>query len=491
MDHRVIGMSRDIQIFQDGKLRETRSLADGTYRLGRDPSSDILLADAAVSKTHATLTIEQGTFIIKDAGSANGIFHQGKKIAEQTFQNTLDIEIKPFTLRITDASRPKPEKGNQAGGFLNRIQIISLANIKASSFALVFAIMLFTLIAGYLPLKKQATGFQREEVLKTGILLARYLGEINRPFLADRTSAMVRVTPVNAEDGVIYAVVVDADGRIIAPKEKQGDFFDWEALAQAFKEGKLTIGEGAQNEKIIFYPVRQQTQTLGAAIVGFAGLPAAGETIGMGGMGYFLLTILFCLSILVSYLMTKAFLNPLIALNEHVEVAIKEGRAALDFKAPYKELDHLKRAFDRLLMRKPPSAPIPEENNHPSTERIPASASPAPDMGLHQKSESIGSSPPQMNELKSPWCVIDRETYTLRRISDNFGQLPGSPDRKAGMHLIEAFDADMIQAVSQLMEAKNEEMLTVVQGEKTYTLRRIENPAEKNNVTLVFEDNIS
>ena len=477
---------KDLQILKNGLPMESRQLADGAYRIGRDPSSDIVLADAAVSKTHAILTIEQDRFTIKDAGSANGMFLQGKKITEQTFKNTFDIEIKPFILRVADA--PGPERQNQTGYFLDKFQTVGLANIKASIFALVFAIMLLTLMIGYLPLKNQAAGFQRREILKTGVLLARYLAEMNRPFLADGTRAMVRTAPVPAEDGVIYAVVVDNDGRIIAPPEKQGDFFTWDGLAQAFKDGKLTVADGPQQEKIIFYPVRQQARTLGAAIIGFAGDQAGEKNIGMGLAGYFLLTILLCLSMAVAYLMTKAFLNPLILLNEHVEVAIKEGRAGLDFHAPYKELDHLKRSFDRLLMRKPASSQAPAPDHVTQTKGISGPAARHQETDVGQKAEPAAPALPRLNDLTGPWCVIDRETYTLRKISDNFSQLPGMPDRREGMHVIEAFDADMIQAVSQLMETESEERLTVVLEGGAYALRRINDPAHKNNVILVFED---
>jgi hypothetical protein len=486
MGHRVMVMARDIQILKNGMLTETLKLTDGTYRIGRDPSSDIVLTDTAVSKTHAILTIENDHFIIKDPGSANGIFHQGKKITEQTFKKTFDIEIKPFILRVADAPQPKGQ--NKTGNFLDKLQTAGLANIKASIFALVFAIMLLTLMIGYLPLKSQAAGVQRREILKTGVLLARYLAEMNRPFLADDTRAMVRTAPVSAEDGVIYAVVVDADGRIIAPPEKQGDFFTWDGMPQAFKDGKLAVGDGAQNEKIIFYPLRQQTRTLGAAIVGFAGDQATGGNIGMGATGYFLLIILFGLSMLVAYLMAKTFLNPLITLNEHVEVAIKEGRGTLDFHAPYQELDHLKRSFDRLLMRKPASTQTP------TSERVSQASGPSdsfaqpPEISASQKAEPAASHASCLNDLNAPWCIIDRETYTLIKISDNFAGLPGPPDRKEGMHVIEAFDADMIQAVSQLMETKSEERLTIVIQDKTFVLRRMDDPAQKNNVILVFED---
>lgn len=474
-------MAKELHILKNGLVLEIRCLEDGVYRIGRDASADIVLADAAVSKTHALLTIEQDRLIIKDAGSSNGIFHGGKKITEQTFTNRFDIDIKPFILRSADAE--PPENHSKAINFLDKLKAIGLANTRASLFVLIFSIMLLTLLIGYLPLKSQAASAQRRESLKTGVLLGRYLAEMNRPFLADDNRALVRTAPVSEEDGVIYAVVVDADGRIIAPPEKQGDFFKWDGLAQAFKGGKLAVSDGPQNEKIIFYPVRQQANALGAAIVGFAGGQTAG--LGMGAAGYFLLTILCCLSMLVAYAMARVFLSPLTALNEQVEVAIKEGRGSIDFDAPYTELGHLKRSFDRLLIRKPASAQPPtQERGYPAPAAAkgtqPKTAAPSPTGGAT-------SAMPRLDENSGPWCVIDRETYTIQKISGNFNKLLGAPERREGMHVIEAFDADMIQAVSHLMETDTDESQTLALENGACTIRRIHDPARQNHVILIFE----
>lgn len=479
-------MATELQIFKNGVMVGTRSLEDGVYRIGREATADIVLADGAVSKTHAMLTIDRNRLIIKDAGSANGLFCNGKKITEQAVKNRLHIDIKPFTLRTADAGTPAAE--GRAGRFWRRLQAAGLANIKASGFVLVFVIMVLTLLIGYLPLKSQSADALRRERLKTGVLLGRYLAEMNRPFLSDNNRAMVRTAPVSEEDGVVYAVVVDADGRIIAPPEKQGDFFKWDGLAQAFKDGKLTIAEGLQREKIIFYPVRRQSQTLGAAIVGFAGDQAAGGGIGMGGAGYFLLAVLFGLSLLAARLLARAFLGPLVSLNEQVEIAIKEGRSALDFQAPYEALDHLKRSFDRLLIRKPAASqetrdPLPK----PAAARTPGPAT-VLDPGAPSVETPAASTPPRAGDLIAPWCAIDRETYTIQNMSPDLNAFLGEPVRREGMHVIEAFEADLIQPVSQLMEAEGQENQTVALQGRTCRLTRMTDPDHHNLVILMFED---
>jgi hypothetical protein len=171
-----------------------------------------------------------------------------------------------------------------------------------------------------------------------------------------------------------------------------------------------------------------------------------------------------------------------------VEIAIKEGRSSLDFQAPYEALDHLKRSFDRLLIRKP-AAPVETRDPMP---KLTAARTTIPATALESgavPTETPGvSAPPRTRDLTAPWCEIDRETYTIQKLSENFNPFLGGPERREGMHLIEAFDADLIQAVSQLMEAEGEESLTVAAGNRTCRLTRIPDPDNHNHVILIFED---
>ncbi len=489
-------MNKDIHILQNGRPKKTIQLGNGTYKLGRAPDADIVLADSAVSKNHATLTIDNDNFLIKDTGSSNGIYLQGKKFIEQNFKTAFEIDIKPFTIRTDDeaASQEIDEKSNAVAG---AIRSFSINNIKISVFLLFGITMLLTVLIGYIPLKKQTATLQHQAILKSGILLTRYLAEMNRPFLETGQNTMVRTSPVRLEDGVIYAFVIDAHGRIIAPHEKQGDFFNWTGLSKAFAGAKLKIENGKQNEKIIFYPVVQQNKTVGAAIIGFAYEQAAGKnTSGMGVTVFFLLAILFVIGLLMSHLLAKAFLNPLKSIYEEVELAIKNGSTALDYKAPYKELDNLKRTFERLLMRKTSSSSFfPSETGPISAQTSLGGQSPSNKKPSLQGTSSFPVSTDKLlQELTAPWCIIDRENYTLLRLSDNFVPGLGTPECKQGMHIIEALETDIIPGVSQMIDSDDTNELTVTHADKTYNLRRINSndadAAEKNNVILVFEDKV-
>jgi ABC-type multidrug transport system ATPase subunit len=60
-------------------------LRPGTsYRLGRDPKSDIVVSDARVSWRHAVLRHEQGAWILEDVGSSNGTFVDAQRVSRFT-----------------------------------------------------------------------------------------------------------------------------------------------------------------------------------------------------------------------------------------------------------------------------------------------------------------------------------------------------------------------------------------------------------------------
>lgn len=61
--------------------RTEQMLHDGSiYRVGRDPASDIVVADIRVSWRHAALRVEEGGWVLEDLGSANGTFVGAQRV---------------------------------------------------------------------------------------------------------------------------------------------------------------------------------------------------------------------------------------------------------------------------------------------------------------------------------------------------------------------------------------------------------------------------
>lgn len=65
-------------------------LKEGVNLVGREQSCDITLADPSISRNHASLTVRAGTVLLKDLGSKNATFVDGKKL-------TTEVEVHPDT----------------------------------------------------------------------------------------------------------------------------------------------------------------------------------------------------------------------------------------------------------------------------------------------------------------------------------------------------------------------------------------------------------
>jgi pSer/pThr/pTyr-binding forkhead associated (FHA) protein len=64
-----------------------RELSSGSLRIGRHPSSDIVLEDALVSRTHARLVVEEDSgIVIEDLHSANGVYVNGERLGRHTYR---------------------------------------------------------------------------------------------------------------------------------------------------------------------------------------------------------------------------------------------------------------------------------------------------------------------------------------------------------------------------------------------------------------------
>jgi two-component system, cell cycle response regulator len=60
------------------------NLAGRNVKLGRDPTCQIVIDDPHISRVHAEILSKNGnTMVIRDAGSTNGIFVNGKRVTEQ------------------------------------------------------------------------------------------------------------------------------------------------------------------------------------------------------------------------------------------------------------------------------------------------------------------------------------------------------------------------------------------------------------------------
>lgn len=78
-------------------------LTDGLWRIGRDPTSEIHLDDASVSRRHASLRVGPKRLEILDSGSRNGVRVNGERIHGVVALSEGDeIRIGSETLRLLE-----------------------------------------------------------------------------------------------------------------------------------------------------------------------------------------------------------------------------------------------------------------------------------------------------------------------------------------------------------------------------------------------------
>ena len=79
--------------------------------LGREPSCDIHIDDSKVSRNHATIRMHNSSVWIKDSGSRNGVFIDGKRVVrpmELRVGKTMIIEDYEFELEIVEIEPDDP-----------------------------------------------------------------------------------------------------------------------------------------------------------------------------------------------------------------------------------------------------------------------------------------------------------------------------------------------------------------------------------------------
>jgi pSer/pThr/pTyr-binding forkhead associated (FHA) protein len=83
-----------------GTISGKMFLVDGTKVIGRDPGCDIIIAGAHVSRRHAELSIRGGKLWVKDLGSSNGTFVNGKRNDEVALKNGDEVKFDAMAFKI-------------------------------------------------------------------------------------------------------------------------------------------------------------------------------------------------------------------------------------------------------------------------------------------------------------------------------------------------------------------------------------------------------
>ncbi len=120
------------------------------YRIGRDAANDIVFPSPHVSRLHADLVFENGSWVIEDLGSKNGVFVNGDRVPRRALRDGDRIGIWRFELLYreipaTGAGEPSPLDSSEMAalratqdemgfsGEMRQVSIIEMVQILAAN----------------------------------------------------------------------------------------------------------------------------------------------------------------------------------------------------------------------------------------------------------------------------------------------------------------------------------------------------------------------
>ncbi len=106
---RAIPRDRHLLVrLQGGQVGQVYSLHGQTCRVGRARDSDLLLADAGVSRQHARFTWQNAGYMLEDLESANGTYVNGERIGQHLLTDGDVLQFGPaavYRYEMTDAEQ--------------------------------------------------------------------------------------------------------------------------------------------------------------------------------------------------------------------------------------------------------------------------------------------------------------------------------------------------------------------------------------------------
>src|SRR5438309_5667597 len=114
-------------IFVHGGEQRTLALDHSPFTIGRKIDKDLMIADPRVSRDHALLISESGSFFVQDQGSKHGTFVNGERVERKELEQNDRLE---FGARDTIYAIFHPQHGtsNTARDFLSHISGIQISS---------------------------------------------------------------------------------------------------------------------------------------------------------------------------------------------------------------------------------------------------------------------------------------------------------------------------------------------------------------------------
>ena len=99
-----------LQIYEGDVLKEQRELINEVLTIGRATDNDIVLASPEVSGYHAVIQGDEGSFVLSDRDSSNGVFVDGKRVKQHRLKFWEDIQLPGYVIKFRPRARLPGEK---------------------------------------------------------------------------------------------------------------------------------------------------------------------------------------------------------------------------------------------------------------------------------------------------------------------------------------------------------------------------------------------
>jgi predicted component of type VI protein secretion system len=104
-------MDFELHVVRGRSTAQALRLADGVNTVGRHDQCQIRIKSSQVSRKHCELFEKNGLLLVKDLGSANGTFVNGKKVeGQQVLEPGDELTIGGVKLKVSKAGQPLAPK---------------------------------------------------------------------------------------------------------------------------------------------------------------------------------------------------------------------------------------------------------------------------------------------------------------------------------------------------------------------------------------------
>lgn len=240
-----------------GKLRGKEFiLEEGDNTLGRDPNCSIPIKVQGVSKKHVSITVAKDAIYIKDLGSSNGTFLNGKIINRGTAKNGDKITLPDTIMQVVFVKEKKviikkkaaaEEEEEEEDSYMSPgdppkslpAKIVWMFKYKYMPFlhgineeyewrvllGILLAIFCVVIISlTIFPVLRTSRNILLKETALRGAHYAEEIGRLNARALETNNLDRINATFLDREEGVVFYDLFDLKGRIVAPTERLNEY---------------------------------------------------------------------------------------------------------------------------------------------------------------------------------------------------------------------------------------------------------------------------